>query len=403
MKINIVISPLQRHKFSGGALCLLNHAQGLSLLGHEVTVLAMSASSVPEWYAQPWHFKFVSLKRSDQFQKIVHIFIELVKNLFESSRSGEWVDRSRVRRIFSLTTGLLFRNANLGVHRGIAIDNLLEFLPDADVTIATDYETAYPVALVGKGRKYYFSQHYEPYFWREKWGGEVSKKDAELTYSLGLRQIVNSPWLAEILKDKHGLQSAYLCPNAIDHQIFSAAPRPRRNLSQLKIISYGGREADWKGFREMCEAVALARNRCPHIQFVWSVYGDALLPPDNTIAQYESLGFLSQEQLAESYRQHDVLLSASWYESFPLFPLEAMASGIPPICTQNGTELFASHGETAEIVLPKSVESIANALIVMAQNEPYRMRLAEAGYKKSMEFNWESATKCMNEIIGLNC
>jgi len=89
----------------------------------------------------------------------------------------------------------------------------------------------------------------------------------------------------------------------------------------VRIISYGGRDAKWKGFAEMVQAMCEARNMLPGIIIEWNVFGDALIPPSNSVAPYNSLGFLNSESLADEYRKNDILLSASWYESFRFFLL----------------------------------------------------------------------------------
>ena len=151
----------------------------------------------------------------------------------------------------------------------------------------------------------------------------------------------------------------------------------------------------------MAKAVALARKVFPGYEIAWKVYGAALLPPDNPIATYEALGFLRPDQLAEQYRLADILLSASWYESFPLFPLEAMACGLPVITTQAGTEEFAFMDKTAQVVQPRDPESIANGLIELIQSPEKRTQLAEQGHAISLNFTWQRSVQRMAEILEL--
>ncbi|HSW19836.1 MAG TPA: glycosyltransferase family 4 protein, partial [Ramlibacter sp.] len=233
----------------------------------------------------------------------------------------------------------------------------------------------------------------------ESFGGEVSRREAELSYGLGLRMIANSPWLASVLSDKHGLASVPVCAGAIRQDTFVGEPKPRRRSDELHVISYGGRNAEWKGFREMAEGMKLARARNPRFKFRWSVYGNVLLPPDNSIAPYDALGFLDQRSLAKAYGEHDALLSASWYESFPLFPLEAMASGLATIATRIGAEAYAEDGKTVHVVEPRSPEAIASALERLAVDEPYRFSLATAGKQQALEFTWPKAIARMNDIL----
>src|SRR3546814_17648442 len=79
--------------------------------------------------------------------------------------------------------------------------------PDADVVIATAWQTAEVVDLLpsSKGRKYYFIQHFED------WTGPAGRVLA--TWKLPLRKLVIARWLAE-MAEEIGETTSYL-PNTI--------------------------------------------------------------------------------------------------------------------------------------------------------------------------------------------
>jgi len=131
----------------------------------------------------------------------------------------------------------------------------------------------------------------------------------------------------------------------------------------------------------------------------WLVYGACILEPSNPIAQYESLGLLTPGELAAAYRSADILLSASWYESFPLFPLEAMACGLPVITSQYGTEEYAIPAVTADIVRPRDPESIATSLVRLVTQDEYRASIAKQGNEIAKNFNWRASVDRMEAIL----
>jgi glycosyltransferase involved in cell wall biosynthesis len=149
----------------------------------------------------------------------------------------------------------------------------------------------------------------------------------------------------------------------------------------------------------MAEAVRAARASLPDVAIEWNVYGRALLPPDNHITPYTNLGFLNQAELASAYRMNDVLLSASWYESFPLFPIEAMASGLAVITTPLGTEDYAINEENCLVVQPRDVSSIAQAIIRLATDRKLLSRIASAARQVVHSHNWQLAGSKMEEIL----
>jgi glycosyltransferase involved in cell wall biosynthesis len=280
---------------------------------------------------------------------------------------------------------------------GIAEVYVPSIAPSSDIVLATSFETARP-ALVLTGKKFYFIQHYEPLFRAEYADPIYAEAVARQTYRLDFELIANSSWLQTRLQTELGNVPVALCPNAIDHDVFNGEPKPPNSSRRVVIISYGGRNAVWKGFREMAEAVALARALAPDYEIEWRVYGNSLVAPGE-ITPYIPLGFLSPSRLSDEYKKADILLSASWYESFPLFPIEAMACGLAVITTQFGTEEYAFQGETAEIVQPKDPQSIAMGLVKLVRDGAYRHRIAAAGNQKSREFYWDKSVRRLENIL----
>jgi glycosyltransferase involved in cell wall biosynthesis len=306
--------------------------------------------------------------------------------------------KQSIRRIAAAFASPVVRLFPLPIQWGIAESFLPTVAPTADINIATGFETVRPTSTLA-GRNFYFCQHYEPYCTDISPGQGYAGEIARQSYRLGLRPIANSSWLRDTLMTVAGQTSVSLCPNAINHNIFYGEARRSSDPRKVVVISYGGRTAEWKGFRDMAAAIAIARAKAPHIDIEWRVYGPSLLPPDNPVASYVSLGFLYPKDLSAAYREADILLSASWYESFPLFPIEAMACGLAVITTPFGTEDYAQHGVTAEVVAPRSAESIASGLLRLIEDPEYRFQIAAAGNKRSREFTWERSTDKLESIV----
>jgi glycosyltransferase involved in cell wall biosynthesis len=394
--VNIVVPPLDSRVFSGGIYCVLRHAAGLKALGCDVNIVPLLPSPRPQWLAED----FGSMPDGSARANLRRVLVEFGRLLgLPGMKEPKMKSRVVKQRLTNAIGYCMPRNFSPLMQRALQIAYVADNLPPANVTIATSFDTALAVCLYGSGRKFYFGQHYEPFFAIDLPDPILSEMEARLSYHLGLKMIANSSWLRQRLIDVEGLDDAELCPNAIDLNVFSGEPKTLGEPDQISLISYGGRNATWKGFADMAHGVRLARARSKSLQLRWQVYGAALLPPDNNVAEYEHLGFLQLPQLAQAYRQADILLSASWYESFPLFPLEAMACGLPVITTQFGTEEYAQHGETAEIVEPRNPEQIADAILKLANDADYRHRLAVNGYRKAQEFSWQAASKKMASIV----
>jgi glycosyltransferase involved in cell wall biosynthesis len=375
--INIVVPAIKAHTFSGGIACIFEYAKGLTARGHEVNVVPLLPSPHPQWV-------------QGNFGRLLGV---------HNARATQ--PGSMKERIRDLAAAAGLRAARLFPHEvqsGFQLRHVRSLMPEADVTLATSFETALPVHLYGTGRRCYFMQHFESLFAVDAPDPRWHRHVAEASYRLGLNMIANSSWLQAKVHEEIGVEPA-LCPNAIDHGIFHGEVKPADASGEVRVISYGGSHATWKGFHDMASAMRRVRAELPAAKIRWLVYGPCLLPPDNEICNYQALGFLQPAALADAYRSADVLLSASWYESFPLFPLEAMACGLAVVTTQTGAEEFAHRDVTAEIVEARDVGSIAAGLRRLIEDPQRRARLAHAGRDIAQRFSWLQAVARMEAIL----
>lgn len=390
-RINIIVSGIPRNKFSGGLLCVFEYANGLAEMGHEVRVIPITSSSEPEWFKPK--FEIMHLRNSfwNDFAKTISVLQEFLHKNTSKREVGKSFMRLFLHRF---RKGLPY-----SFQRAMQIDNLYDNLPPADITLATHYSTAIVAYMFGSGKKFYFAQHFEPYFSVDYDEPDLAFIDAWLSYRLPLQIIANSSWLADRLYEEFGIE-ARICPNAIRHEDFYPDGNPPATDERFIVVSYGGRNAKWKGFEDAAEAIRLAREVIPNLE--WRVFGDALLPPDNEIASYVPLGFITGSLLRRAYSSAHVLLASSWYESFPLFPLEAMASGTAVVTTPFGTEDYARHLHNAYVVPPKEPKAMAEAIVTLYKNEGLRQSLSVQAAKDAKLYTWERSVGRMAEIMGLS-
>ena len=106
-------------------------------------------------------------------------------------------------------------------------------------------------------------------------------------------------------------------------------------------------------------------------------------------------GWVEQQDLAAFYALADALLLPSLFESCGLPVLEAMAAGCPVVTTDRyGTKELAEGA--AILVDPESVESIAEGIRRVLDDNPRRAELIAAGKARSAGFQWR---RCAAETI----
>jgi glycosyltransferase involved in cell wall biosynthesis len=97
---------------------------------------------------------------------------------------------------------------------------------------------------------------------------------------------------------------------------------------------------------------------------------------------------LDDDKLAAVYRHALLFLYPSWAEGFGLPLLEAMASGVPVI-TSNNTSLGEVGADAALYALPESPESISAAIGKVLSDTGLRDDLIGRGLRRAAEYNWE--------------
>ncbi len=109
-------------------------------------------------------------------------------------------------------------------------------------------------------------------------------------------------------------------------------------------------------------------------------------------ADIELPGYVSDAALRELYSQASVFAFPSLDEGFGMPVLEAMAWGVPVI-TSNRSALPEVAADAALLVDPFDVESIAEALRTVTENEELRIDLSRRGRTRALRFSWKEAVE----------
>jgi len=108
-------------------------------------------------------------------------------------------------------------------------------------------------------------------------------------------------------------------------------------------------------------------------------------------------GHVGPSELRTLYSMARVFTYPSLYEGFGLPCLEAMSCATPVI-TSDRSSLPEVVGDSASIIDPMSVESIADALRHICTDDEYHKTLAERSLKRARRFSWLTTAKKTVEI-----
>jgi glycosyltransferase involved in cell wall biosynthesis len=277
-------------------------------------------------------------------------------------------------------------------------------IPKADLIIATNWDGIIPAWQSGKGKPVHFPQHYDEVFFSldgsakaSLQGNPLIKMLCRTAFQTPAYRIANSTWLANEFRRRFGAKVP-----VVTHGVDSERFRPRLKRSSqdgiIRVVTCS-RHEKWKGFQDAVAAMGkLMARHSGRIE--WHVHGLAhQIGPRNSLAPYAFHGALDNDALSTLYAESDIVLCPSWYESFPLPPIEAMACGTAVVTTPYGTEDYAIDGHTAMVVRPRDTDNFVNALDALVGKPDLRERLARNGRAMAESLTWDRAVTGREDLL----
>ncbi len=174
---------------------------------------------------------------------------------------------------------------------------------------------------------------------------------------------------------------------------------PEAARLQEGYLLYVGRLQARKNLLRVVEAYAQVRAAFPAPPLVLaggkSAYGEEVARRAQELGVGEHVllpGHIGEDLLPSLYRSATLSLYLPLYEGFGMPVLEAMASGAPVVTANvGGTEEVASNA--AMVVNPERVEEIAEAVLLLLQDEGVRASFRERGLVRARHFTWERTAR----------
>lgn len=265
-------------------------------------------------------------------------------------------------------------------------------LPDADILIATWWETAVWMHTMPacKGHKVHLIQGYEVWL-----GPQVVPRVHEALRLPNLKIAISSD-LKQTIKDKLGQLAIHVVPNAVDLVQFNA---PERQKGEPPTVGFVYATAAIKGADICIRACALARQQVPELKVL--AFGadqptsDLPLPPGA-----EFIYRPAQAELKSIYGRCDAWLFGSRLDSFGLPILEAMACRTPVIAVPVGAAGDLLGDGTGVLVEKESPQDMAAAIIAMCrQNSGEWQERSQRAYHKAHSYSWDHAATRLLQVL----
>ncbi len=200
-------------------------------------------------------------------------------------------------------------------------------------------------------------------------------------YISPIRIFTVSKNLKGLLKERYGRDSFYV-PNGIDTDLFK--PIDNDNTEPI-IMLVGADELYFKGIKEIFESLSILRERGYNFKV------RQVTPTGKVIYNFERevITRPPQEELARLYATSDIFVTGSYFETFHLPPLEAMACGAAVVTTDNKGVEYCKDAVNSLIVPVKDPLAMASAIEKLLLDESLRKRLVLEGIKTAREYSWD--------------
>jgi len=109
------------------------------------------------------------------------------------------------------------------------------------------------------------------------------------------------------------------------------------------------------------------------------------------------LGFVDADELPLIYAGARVFVFPSLYEGFGLPILEAMASGIPVVCSNSST-LPEVAGDAAAMCEPQDVDTLSQLIAIGLEDEIWRDKAKSKGLLQAAGFSWQ---RCAEDTVAV--
>ncbi|MBY0273695.1 glycosyltransferase [Candidatus Binatia bacterium] len=264
----------------------------------------------------------------------------------------------------------------------------------ADVSIATNWPTAYTVAqLPGSLFKFYFVQDFEPEFYAQD---DPLYRKAEATYDLPLQIVTIGRSLARRM-ESYADRPTTSIDFAVDSDVFHVTTAPEARPGPTRILFFARPSLPRRAYGLGVAALRQLKRQRPDVRIAFfgatdEELGDLDFPIEN-------LGVLSHVDLAREMNASHVLLCFSMSANISWVPFQGMACGCAVVDADvPGVREMITDGETCRLARPDP-DGVAVALRALVDDDAERLRIARAAAAEMQRGGWDASARQFERIL----
>ena len=235
-------------------------------------------------------------------------------------------------------------------------------------------------------------------YYRLAWARPLVEAHLRRFYRRCDHVLAPTPALVEAIKTMRGDDHVSLWSRGVDRALFHPERRDsgwRRSHGwsddDVAILFFGRLVAE-KGIDRFVATVRDLQRRSSNIRPL-VVGGGPAAGAFATLPNAVLTGHLEGAELARAVASADILLHPSKTESFGNVVLEAMASGVAPVCASTASaEALIEHGRSGILCPPDDDQGYAEAILALVDDPRRRSELGTAARRASEAYSWAEAS-----------
>ncbi|WP_237218609.1 glycosyltransferase [Rothia nasimurium] len=240
---------------------------------------------------------------------------------------------------------------------------------------------------------------------------DVRLRGEQALVSRAAALVVNTEYEADQMRDFYGARASQLVtiPPGVDLSIFS----PREGVRPLHEgqddaahLVFAGRPQHLKGPHLLVEALALLPEG---LDVSLDIIGTSGTNYEQLLeTRAEELGLadrvrllpsLPAPELAQAFRQADIVACPSSSETFGLVALEASACGTPVLASKvDGLREAVAADRTGLLVDQRTPAAWADAIEQLVRDPQRRFTLGQAGARRAHDFTWQATAQALIQL-----